>query len=286
MSKRWNRFRATLAKSPLRRPVIWVRHRGLNAADVFLASYPRSGNTWLRFVLAEVLTGQAINFDNVDRFIPELKLHSSALPILQNNGHLIKTHEAYRKEYKRAVYIVRDIRDVALSTYARAKQIGIVDPSLDGFLKSFLRGRAHNYGAWAPHVRSWLDGPLAASGNLLVVKFEELRRSPQEVLRRMADFLGVAADAERICTALDNNSVERMRSKEERSKKLFKSTSEEGRFVRKGAVQGWRTTLSPAQLQLFEEYAGAELVRLGYPNGCQSEPAASPAPLQIAGIRN
>ena len=154
-------LRAKLAKSPLRRPLIWLRHRGLSANDIFLASYPRSGNTWLRFVLSEALTGQSIDFDNVDHFVPELKWHRGAAPILAGQGRLIKTHEAWRKEYRKAIYIVRDVRDVALSTYARTKQLGIVDSQLDDYLRSILQGRAHQYGAWHNHVRSWLDGPLA-----------------------------------------------------------------------------------------------------------------------------
>lgn len=279
-TKVW-RFRAKLAKSSARLPVVWARHRGLHANDVFLASYPRSGNTWLRFVLSEALTGKSIDFDNVDNFIPELKWHRGAVPILENHGRLIKTHERWRQEYRKAIYIIRDVRDVALSQFARSAQLGIVDPNLDEFLLAFLEGRAqaHPYGAWAPHLRAWLDGPLAQEGKLLVVKFEDLRRKPEEQLTRMLEFVHGPSGPETVSTALANNSVEQMRAKEERSRKLYQSTTEVGRFVRKGAVQGWRTSLSPAQLQLFEQYAGRELARAGYPSASEVASAAS-APLQ------
>jgi hypothetical protein len=278
------RFRAKLAKSPLRLPVIWVRHRGLHPNDVFLASYPRSGNTWLRFVLSEALTGTSIDFDNVDNFIPELKWHSGAVPILENQGRLIKTHERWRKEYRKAIYIIRDVRDVALSQYARSAQLGIIDPDLDKFLLAFLLGRnqAHPYGAWDRHLRAWLDGPLPQAGKLLVVKFEDLRRNPDQQLTRMLEFVHGPSGPETVSTALANNSVEQMRAKEVRSRKLYQSTTEVGRFVRKGAVQGWRTALTPSQLQLFEQYAGPELARAGYPSA--SEVATAPVPLlQVSG---
>src|SRR5690349_7136880 len=48
------RYRA--AKSRLRAPFVWLRHRGLDPQDTFVASYPRSGSTWLCFLLFEILT--------------------------------------------------------------------------------------------------------------------------------------------------------------------------------------------------------------------------------------
>jgi len=264
-------FRATLARSPLRRPLIWVRHRGLHPTDVLLASYPRSGNTWLRFVLAQALTGREIDFDNINSFIPELKWHRGAAFLLPEQGRVIKTHERYRSEYKKAIYVVRDVRDVALSAHARTKEIGIAPPDFEVFLRGFLEGHSNPYGCWHQHVRSWLDGPLPKEGKLLVVKFEDLRKDPQDAVRRMVEFAGVPLDRERIEAALTDNSVERMRAKEAKSQKLFQSKTEAGRFVRKGAVQGWKSVLTTAQLQLFEAYAGPELARLGYPSASEVE---------------
>jgi hypothetical protein len=269
-------FRANLAKSPVRRPLIWLRHRGLHDSDMFLASYPRSGNTWLRFVLSEALSGEEIDFDNINSFIPELKWHKDARPLLQGNGRVIKTHEHYRKEYKKAIYIVRDVRDCALSQHARTKEIGISPPDFDVYLRQYLEGHANQYGTWHQHLRSWLDGTLAKEGKLLVIKFEDLRRNPEDAVTRMVLFAGVPMDAERIRAALANNSVDRMRAKEEKSQKLFQSKTEQGRFVRKGAVQGWRATMTPAQLQMFERYAGPELARMGYSSAAEVEAARVP----------
>ena len=279
-NSRIRKFRSNLAKSPVRRPVIWLRHRGLHANDVFLASYPRSGNTWLRFVLGEVLTGKSIDFDNVDDVIPELKWHRRGEAVFDGGGRLIKTHEPWRKEYCKAVYIVRDVRDVALSQFARSQQLGIADNGMDGFLTAFLRGTFHGYGTWGRHVRGWLDSPLAPEGKLLVIRFEDLRRNPEESLTRMVQFVGSPAGAEQIRAALANNSVDQMRNKEVRSRTLIQSTTEVGRFVRKGAVQGWRNVLTPAQLQLFEQHAGKELAQMGYPSAAEVATAAAQSQLQ------
>ena len=106
------RFRHKAARTRLRVPLIWFRNRGLDANDVFIASYPRGGSTWTRFVLYELLSGESSSFDNVNRGIPEIGIHWHAKPLLPGEGRLIKTHEPYRSEYRRAIYLVRDMREL------------------------------------------------------------------------------------------------------------------------------------------------------------------------------
>ena len=108
------RYKASRTK--LRAPKAWWEHRGLNDKDVLFASFERSGNTWLRFVLMEILTKDNAGFLNVNQILPEMGTHREMKPVLPNGGRFIKTHESYRSEYKRAIYLMRDLRDVMLST--------------------------------------------------------------------------------------------------------------------------------------------------------------------------
>lgn len=275
------RIRYKAARSKLRAPSAWLKHRGLRSNDVFLASYERSGSTWLRFVLLEILTRNSAGFESVNDFIPELGRHPDVAPLLPNGGRLIKTHEPYRREYKSAVYLVRDLRDVLLSNYARHDEMGFAvhftdGRGFDGYLESFLKGTTTHFGSWQEHVRSWLDSPLAKNGNLLVIRYEDMRKNTEETLAKMVQFLDVKVDRELIRKAIANNSLEKMREKEDRSKRNgtaqglltnHKSSREDGRFVRSGAVGGWRAKLSPANAQLIQEYAGEALERMGYPPG-------------------
>src|SRR5437867_8735637 len=103
----FRRIRHQLAKTRLRSPLTWLRHRSFDPADVFIGSYPRSGSTWLRFVLLEILTGRPSEFPSVNRSIPKVGRHNQALPLLPGGGRLIQTHEPYREEYQKAVYLVR-----------------------------------------------------------------------------------------------------------------------------------------------------------------------------------
>jgi len=260
------RFRHKAARTRLRVPLIWLRNRGLGPNDVFIASYPRGGSTWTRFVLYEILAGESSTFDNVNQGIPEIGIHRRARRLLPGEGRLIKTHEPYRKEYRRAVYIARDMRDVIFSQYAREKELGILYDEFDAYLTKFLQGRISGFGAWQDHVQTWLDSPLARSGDLLILRFEDLKKDMESAVFRMLDFFGVGVEPDIVRAAIANNTLERMRQKEEQSQTLHQARSgEEGRFVRKGAVGGWREKLSVEQLRLIDTYAGGGFHRLGYP---------------------
>jgi hypothetical protein len=280
------KLRYQASRTGLRAPKAWWQHRGLNNKDVFLASFERSGNTWLRFVLMEILTTQSAGFLNVNQILPELGTHRNARPILPNGGRFVKTHEQYRFEYKRAVYLVRDLRDVMLSNWARDREMGFTQyldkgKGMDGYIESFLQGKATRFGSWQAHVDSWLDCPLAKSGNLLMVRYEDLRGDAENGVSQILDFLGIDQSCERIRRAIENNSLRAMREKEERTKRsgvalgrgtLLRKHSvdrEDARFVRSGSVEGWRDKLSDAQIEMVTKYAAKTLARVGYPAGIE-----------------
>jgi hypothetical protein len=276
----FRRIRARAARSKIRVPWVWFRHLGLRSQDVFLASYPRSGSTWLRFILFEILTGKDAGFQALEKRLPEVNTHRGVPPVLPGGGRFIKTHEKYRKEYGRAIFLVRDVRDVFLSIFAGSVEMGMAsivsEGDFDSFLVSFLEGRALQVGSWQEHARSWLESPIAHNGNLAVVRYEDLRQNSEQVVGQLLQFLGVSADDRMIRKAIENNALQQMRAKEdcarragERSGLLYSrnTVSEDGRFIRQGAIGGWRNKLTDAQLKIIWQYAGDTLAAAGYQRG-------------------
>ena len=277
MMQTFRRVRAKAARSKIRVPWVWSWHLGLKPQDAFLASYPRSGSTWLRFILFEVLSGEDAGFRKIEQRLPEIHVHRGIPPILPEGGRLIKTHEQYRKEYKKAVLLVRDVRDVFLSVYAAYGALGMAPivskGDIDSFLLSFLEGRALQMGSWQEHSRSWLESPLAKDGNLMVIRYEDLRKNPEQMVGQLLQFVGITADPAAIRRAIANNTLQQMRAKEDSAKKAGEHSillgrrtgAEEGsRFVRKGAVAGWRGTLTDAQVKIILQHAGDTLAAVGY----------------------
>ena len=261
------KLRHQMAKSPARTPLVWIRHKTLKSSDLFLASYPRSGSTWLRFLLFESLVGRSSGFQNVNLAIPDVKAHKVGLPFLPGEGRLIKTHEVYHPEYRKAIYLVRDPRDVALSEYAYQTALGLVDLEFDQYLNEFLTRGVNPFASWRSHVESWLSAPLNHE-QLLIVRFEDLRKDTFHAVAEIARFMGLVPDENRIRNAIAQNTVDRMRAKE---KATPQRASQNGRFIGSGSVGGWRATLDPAQVQLFSQQTGALLERMRYP--LAAEPA-------------
>ena len=271
-SSAYRKLRRKFAQTRARMPLVWLRHRNFCSSDVFFASYPKSGTTWVRFALFEMLTGLPAGFRLTNQLMPEVGDHPKASRLLPGSGRLIPTHEHYRKEYHRAIYLVRDARDVLLSEFEFLKALDFVRDDLDEFISNFLLTRVSIFGPWQRHVSTWLDSPIAKTENLLLVRFEDVRQNPTVWFRRMAEFLGVEIDDDKIELAVANNSLESMREKERREPVR---ASIRARFVRNGAVRGWVSKLSPTQLSFIEQHTSSTLLRLGYPLSDQPRTAAS-----------
>ena len=261
-------LRARAARAGLHRPVGWLRNFGLDSNDVLLTSHGRAGNTLLRFVLAEILSGIPATFENIQRLVPEVGLQFHTYSLLPSGGRLIKTHEPYCRQYKRAIYIIRDPRDVVLSGLVRETALGCIHPKyakLDDYIRPFLEGKLSHWGSWPGHVESWINSPLAKTGDLLVLRFEDMRKDLEGTVVRSLQFLGAEVDMTAIQAAMRSNSLESMRAKEERSR-LVKIDGD-GRQVNRGNVLGWRNKMTAHQILLVDQCAGHILERFGYPLG-------------------
>jgi hypothetical protein len=262
-----HKARHHITKSLLRHPLNWFQHRGFGPADVFVASYPKSGTTWLRFLIYQLITGQAGNFELVNGAIPGVGRHGSAPRLLRDAGRLIQTHEPHRPAYGKAIYIVRDGRDVVISEYFYHIMLQYWHPQrpFDAFFDRFIAGRVNRYGDWKTHVTSWLRASEDAANEIHFVKYEALKTCPRETLAGVAHFLGYQVDEEQIRQALADNALEKMRLKDRQARRnVHRHHSEGVGFVRQGKAGGWRAFLTEDQKNAFERYAGNVLQRLGY----------------------
>ena len=86
--------------------------------DTFIVSYPRSGNTWTRFLVANLLfADRPVTFANIEELVPDAEAQSSLYMKRVPSPRVIKSHEYFDHRYPKMLYIVRDPRDVVLSYY-------------------------------------------------------------------------------------------------------------------------------------------------------------------------
>jgi len=245
--------------------------------DVYLTSYPRSGNTWTRFLLGNLLHPEdPATFANIESRVAEIYFNYDHVLRSLPRPRLLKSHEAFIPGYPRVIYIVRDPRDVAVSCYHHnVKWRNIPDGyPMDDFIPRFMAAEFDpGSGSWADNVKSWIS-MREGSSNFLLLRYEELKQNTPRELGRVAEFLqqagftGIDASPEKLVQAGERSSPERMRALEQeqaRQYRQLKKTRLDKPFVRSAKSGGWRSALSEASVALIESTWGELMEELGYP---------------------
>jgi len=212
----------------------------MNRPFFWLASYPRSGSTWLRFLIAAAYRGPVAESAAVARAVPDIHAQSVDLNAFGDMPAIVKTHWSYRTDLPLprraagAICLIRDPVAVMQSALRHAILIGTFRPGFDDLSISdaVLRDRIRQwasaylrdgglspetgpgYGSWRHHIESWCIGDLPWPR--LVLRYEDLRTDTASALARIADFVGWPLSQDRIERAVSDCRPERLRAMEER----------------------------------------------------------------------
>ncbi|HZQ95053.1 MAG TPA: sulfotransferase domain-containing protein [Candidatus Sulfotelmatobacter sp.] len=241
--------------------------------DTFLVSYPRSGNTWTRFLIGNlVYQDEPVTFRNVESRIPEIYLFPDRALRRLPRPRILKSHECFDPRYKRMIYIVRDPRDVAVSYYHYAIKLRWIEPDypIDQFVPRLVAGefdvRAGWMAGWRDHVLSWVS-MRGDSDEFLLLRYEELIQNTEHELERVARFLGLQPTAERLKRAVELSSADHMRKLEKhqsRDWQLTQKSRQDKPFVRAAKSGNWEQALPAASVALIESAWGPAMHSFGY----------------------
>lgn len=238
--------------------------------DTFLVSFPRSGNTWTRFLVCNLINpDDPVNFAQLESRIPEIYDVSDRNLRAFPRPRIIKSHECFDPRYKKIVYIVRDPRDVLISYYEfQLKRRVISDElSLEDFVPRFMESEIEpKTGSWRDHVVSW-TATRGGQKNFLLLRYEDMLADTQKESTKIAAFLGLDSSPERIARAVALSSADRMRRLEKEQSRQWKETKETRQdkpFVRKAASGGWKTILSEKSVAQIESAWGDAMRSAGY----------------------
>ena len=213
--------------------------------DTFIVSHPRSGNTWTRFLIANLThPNELITLMNIDRFVPDTEAQSRRFLEKVPRPRLIKSHQCYDARYKKVVYIVRDPRDVAISYYHFQRKYRHIadDYPINTFVQRFVTGEASDYGSWWEHVMSWL-GPRHNNPGFLMLRYEDMTANTEHELTRIANFLGLKPTPEQLAKCVEQSSAERVRKLEQDQGDHWASTKGRRKdipFVGSAKAGGWK----------------------------------------------
>ncbi|WP_419950127.1 sulfotransferase domain-containing protein [Candidatus Palauibacter sp.] len=259
--------------------------RALRPTDVFLVGHPKSGNTWLAYMLAVLLSDDRegeVNLYNVGDHVPFVhgRDHEiAAWEHLPDPRVFRNEYPSHESRYPGTLYLLRDPRAVLVSFWHMyATMFGDRDVTLPAFVDGYLTGAAP-FDVWHRHLARWdrqVSGALrrAEQGDRIhIARYEDFVEDREAALRRVARFIGCmpagdvpAGTSAALARAVARGSFEAMRDLEGRhgSEAYAGRARGEGRFVRRGRTDGWKVEMDPATAARIEAAFGPVMERVGY----------------------
>ena len=238
--------------------------------DVFLVSYPRSGNTWSRFLIGNLVYPQErLTFANVESRVPEIYLFPDHVLRRLPRPRILKSHEYLDPRYPTVIYIIRDPRDVAVSVYHYTiKRRGLPDGyPMNEFIPRFLAGEFFvDFGTWEENVMSWY-ATKKANRSFLWLRYEDMLAHPEQELAKVARLLELPANPEALTRAVQYSSASEMRNLEKQQSHLWRLTQETRQdkpFVRAATAGSWKSALDAASAAAMEAAWGSTMRLFGY----------------------
>jgi hypothetical protein len=235
----------------------------MRSEDICFTSFPKSGSTWLSYILLMITRGGELPTDRTLRDSLQWVASSWTYPRSQEeldampSPRIFKSHMPYHMAVGgeplqspcRYIYIARNPKDVAVSYYffeSHKSWAGGYDGPWEHWLKYFLEGRVQR-GDWFDHVLSWWRHRHAQ--NILFVKYEDLKQQFETEVSRIAEFLGYPLSTDlmtkiKACTAFESMRKNRFSA--------MRDIEEMDGFFRKGAVGSWREQFTSAQDSEFD----------------------------------
>jgi hypothetical protein len=239
--------------------------------DTFVVSYPRSGNTWTRFLIANLVhPDQSVSFTNIEKLIPDTSSQSNRALKATPRPRIIKTHQYFDHRYGKVIYIVRDPRDVALSYYDFQRKYMQIDDSypLERYVDDFVNGRliSADWGTWSENVASWIF-TRGKRKEFLLLRYEDMMNDTSRELARIATSMGIDPQPDRLQKAIELSSADRMRELEKLESDQWIATRKRRKdipFVRVAKSGGWRVSLPESCIHQIETAWGELMTTLGY----------------------
>ena len=265
-----------------------VGGRGLTVFqdDVFITSYPKSGNTWVRFLAAHILWPDgSTDFANIDQRIPSIYAHSDRALTSFRRPRILKSHEYFDPRYPKTIYIVRDFRSVVVSYYyhfLRRGEMGYLQrtyPDYDipnvldslsktDFTRLVLKGWVDAYGTWQEHVLSWVRVRQNQPDRFYLLRYEDLQVDGLNTLRKMAHFLGCSLSEERLSRVLELSNFTNLQKLEQQTGQNWvgrqKAKEKDMPFIRSGRIDEWEEFFDQESLDAIMENFGPTMAEFGY----------------------
>lgn len=270
---------------------------------IWLASYPKSGNTWMRAFLHNLLRNPSETYDlnqmtdfswgdshgpTFQKFLlkPCVEMTDEEVAILRPkvqeyitkrtpDNVFVKTHNAfvefmdrplhYMEHTAGAIYIVRNPLDMVISY---ADHVGTdIDEAIKMIAVEESRTEPAEHMV-SEFQCSWSRHVESWTANpspaMHVIRYEDMANRPMRAFEGLVQFLNIPADRPRIARAIELSSFESLRKAEQKTGFVERSQKSKGQFFRQGKAEAWRGVLTPAQVDAVVVTHKTQMSRFGY----------------------
>ena len=217
---------------------------------IWLASYPRSGNTYIRIILHEVYGIKSSEYHQEKKI--KLNPKYQSFPVVKT--HLLPSQLKSNQNDIPSIYLVRDGRDALVSLAHHKKDFYDKKTNfLDNLHEAILAEEGSYFGGWGKHVQEW------SSRASVIIHFEDLIANPILSIDKMRPFIDLP-QARRSAPNFQD-----LRTKRFKYGRGWKKNRE--KFFRRGVSGAWKDEMPDDLQQLFWKLHGDSMVSLGYTTG-------------------
>lgn len=238
--------------------LLW--HYGSSFFNIILvAEYPKSGATWFSQILSDYL---------------ELPHPRNNIPLPQKS--ILQGHRYYNANSKKMICVVRDGRDNMVSFYHHmyfgtgitsdaVKQKYRMEAPFTNFenvkenMPAYIEYMFTKFKAegkvftWSGFVNSYYNKP-----NIIFIKYEDMQQNTVAAIAELlTKLLNKTPDLEKLSASVKKFSFAEQTKRQ-------KGNEQKGNFLRKGISGDWKNYFSREACEVFDKYAGDELIKLGY----------------------
>ncbi|NEQ49254.1 MAG: sulfotransferase domain-containing protein [Leptolyngbya sp. SIO3F4] len=254
---------------------------------VIICGYPKSGNTWLTRLTAQILNCPVVGFwcqpFNKEEAIEgeERKSDYQCFKAHHTQELLQQTLNVYGNGTEKIIYIYRDPRAVLVSAshyfslqprYPQIRSILTGLPlglrlyykylhthsyKLDVLMKGFVHGTEQGswlQEPWSQHVKGYMT-----RNDILFISYESLKENSLQIANKISDFLSVERSTEELEHAIEVQSFDKKKKKFEDEGKQKKAS-----FLREGSISAWKSELQLHHISYIEQNLAPIMHELGY----------------------
>jgi hypothetical protein len=242
----------------------------LAEADAVIVSFPKSGRTFVRAMLARLYQRRFGIDERMLLEFPLLRRAPADVPrvLFTHAGDAMRSRSDIRTDaedyaHARVILLARHPGDVAVSRYHHLKH-----RSRDSARRRLAQLPLEQF-VWSEHgglpsIVEFLNR-FAALPSVTILKYEDFVSEPQAPLRRLAETIGLQASDEEIADAAEFGKLPNLRQREQegyfRSSRLRRAKpgdAESGK-VRSGRSGGYRSELGEAEADRIDTYLAEHL---------------------------